>query len=124
MPGLVRDPVNNPTESRFGFVIDYGDGHIKPYLKEDDSSRYYPANTPVDFKIVEARVHIDGQEGPYFMDVAVNLTYNRELLHGDQPMVDKYIELGKEKLGKYKKNKYHPYDDKEKDSIMNKNVVI
>jgi len=45
MPGLVRDPVNNARESRFGFLIDYNDGHIKPILKEDESARYYPANS-------------------------------------------------------------------------------
>ena len=124
MPGLVRDPVNNSKESRFGFLIDYEDGHIKPYLKEDDTSRYYPANTPVDFDLVEAKIHINEVGGPYAIEIAVNVKYNPGILKTDLPMVEKYIELGKEKLGKFKKNKYRPYDDREKSDISNKNVVI
>jgi hypothetical protein len=124
MPGLVRDPVNNSKEGRFGFLLDYEDGHIKPYLKEDESSRYFPANTPVDFELAEAKIHINGQGSPYTMEVAVNVKYNPGILKSDQPMVEKYIELGKEKLGKYKKNRYKPYNETEKTDIKNKNVVI
>ncbi len=126
--GIIKDPVNNPSsESRFGVLQDYSDGHLKLYLKEEDDkgngSRFFPAVTPVTFETVNTRITVNGVTAD--IEVAVGVEYNTNKGPRDQnyPMIDQYIKLAKEKLGTRKQNKYQKWTSNEIADIKNPDQV-